>query len=292
MTNKKKIIISSILASPIIAYLITFYILPSFIQVQIPNLPESTKVYDQNWVLIWKSISQDRYRHTYKELDEFPEFLINATVALEDKRFWSNNWIDELALIRASYQNIKNLSIRQWWSTISSQLIRNTKRLNELRTFRKKIKEFVLAVNLNREHKKEKILEKYMNSINFGYMNFGFESASQFYFGKSTNNLAKAQQIALLTIPKNANRFDPIRHSLNFQKRYDLLTKYFYEKWVLSEQDYIFVKNENLEFRNFNTTNLPYIQDILSNKREISKWNTRIWMMPLAKNPAQISSWS
>ena len=290
--SKKKAIILSILASPIIAYLIIFYIIPSFIQVQIPNLPESTKVYDQNWVLIWKSISQDRYRHTYKELDEFPEFLIDATVVLEDKRFWSNNWIDELALIRASYQNIKNLSIRQWWSTISSQLIRNTKRLNEPRTFRKKFKEFLLAVSLNRQYQKEEILEKYMNSINFGYMNFGFESAAQFYFGRSVNNLTKAQQIALLTIPKNANRFDPIRHNLNFQKRYELLSKYFYENWILSEQDYIFVKNENLEFRNFDSNNLPYIQDFLDNKREISKWNTRIWMMPLAQNQAKISSWS
>lgn len=238
-------------------------------KLEIENKPNSVVLLDKNWIEIWEIIKDKKYRYRSFSLDETPGFLKKAIVELEDKRFWKNSWMDFLALMRASYHNIKAWKVVEWGSTISSQLIRNSFWLNEKRDLKHKAKEFLLALLLNTKYSKEEILEKYLNSIYFWYLNYWFESASHFYFWKSLKNLTKAEQIALIVIPKNSEKYDPYKNKSNFERRFFMLLDYFKEKWLLTKKEYELAKNEELNFElEKEKAALPYIVDFLRQKVE------------------------
>jgi membrane peptidoglycan carboxypeptidase len=105
--------------------------------------------------------------------------------------------------------------------------------LNTQRNFSLKIKEFLFALALSKKYSKDELLEMYINNVNFGYLNYGFESASIFYYNKSLKNLTHAEIIGLITIMKNPNIYNPIDHLSNFNKRFILLVDYLQEKKII-----------------------------------------------------------
>ena len=126
--------------------------MPSFIDIKIPKLPQSQKIYDINNRLIGHKLAKNKYRQTYIHLENIPYFTKKAIIEIEDQNFWDNNWIDYSAILRATKNNIQAGRIVHWGSTISSQLIRNTYRLNRPRTYRTKAKEFIMAIALNNQY--------------------------------------------------------------------------------------------------------------------------------------------
>ncbi len=266
--KKKWIIIISI----IVIISISYYILPFFITVSLQTIPESYNIYDTNNIKIWEIIKDNKYRHIETKFEELPPFLLKALVLLEDKTFYNNSGIDYLAIIRASIANLQNWKVVEWASTISTQLIRNSYWLNKKRTFKRKIKEFLLALALNKKYSKKEILEKYCNILYFGYMNYGFASASEFYFGKKLKNLTKAEIIALLVIPKNSNIYNPIDNKTRFQKRFSNLVEYFYKNKLINKTEYAYIKNEKIEFNIKNKNKLPFVTDFIR-KKYFWKWN-------------------
>jgi len=257
--NIKKIyILFIILVSITFIIILSTYIFS--IKLKLP--PQSYIIYDSNNIQIWEIINNKKYRHQYIGLDKFPIFLQKAVYTIEDKNFYNHNGIDFWALIRASINNIQ-WNPRQWGSTISSQLIKNMYRLNKPRTFRRKLQEFYLAIALNNNYSKNKILESYLNIISFGYLNYGFESASNYYFNKSIQNLTKAETIALLSLPKNPNKYNPYIYQKAFQDRFNMLAKYLLKNNLLNQKEYNEVLQEKLLFNKNHDPKLPYIKDII-----------------------------
>lgn len=163
---------------------------------------------------------------------DLPDYLPNAFVSVEDKRFYSHGGIDAKRMVKAALKNIASFSFREGASTISQQLIKNTHLTSE-KTLSRKLKEIKLTLMLEKKYSKEEILELYLNSIYFGHGIFGIENASQFYFGKSAQSLDIAESAMLAALVKSPNRYSPFK---NAEK---CLTRRNFILGLMQEQGYI-----------------------------------------------------
>jgi len=231
----------------------------------IDNLPTSSIIYDKHWIEIWEIPFQDKYRHREFSYQEIPEFYKKSIIAIEDKSFDYNLWISVSWLVRSFSNNIKAWKTIEWGSTISSQLIRNSFWLNEKRTFFKKVLEFIYSVGLNIKYSKNEIIRMYTDRLYFWYLNYGIKSASKYYFDKELNNLTKAEQIALITIQKNASKYDPYKFRTNFNYRFLIIVKALKNNWIINNEEYIDIINEKLAFSTNHKNELPYILDFIEN---------------------------
>ncbi len=161
-------------------------------------------LYDQAEELVFQGANQNEW----VSLDEMNEDLIHAVISVEDKNFYHHHGFDFLRIIKAFVTNIfKNT--RQGASTISQQYIKNMF-LTFDQTWRRKIKEAFLTVELEVHYSKDDILAGYLNTINYGEGNYGIGEASQYYFNKQAKDLSLEEAIMLAGIPKSPNRFNPI----------------------------------------------------------------------------------
>jgi len=240
-------------------FTIIFWIIPYFVPIKLNKIPESETFWDSNWILVGQKIVNNKYRHEYLSLTNTPKFAMDVVVGIEDKRFYRHFGVDMIWLGRAVWQNIKNKSIVQWWSTITSQLIRNNFWLNSDRSIGKKVSEFYLAVALEKKLKKSDILENYLNILDFGYMNFGLVSASRFYLAKEINELTNAEIIALLVLPRNPNKYNPYTNPIDFRKRFELITKTLKKNKYLTDEEYNQILSENIVWNTNHDDILPYI---------------------------------
>ncbi|EKD66225.1 MAG: 1A family penicillin-binding protein [uncultured bacterium (gcode 4)] len=262
MKIKKKIIITSIILSLPVSYLFIKYLLP----LNLNALPESSIIYDVNWVQIWEIPYEEKIRRKNISYDQIPEFYRKALVILEDKSFYTNNWVDLKWLVRSTIINLKSGQIVQGGSTISSQLIRNNLWLNERRSLWKKLQEFILALRLNWKYSKTEILEKYANQVYFGYLNYGLDSAANYYFWKSPENLTKAELIALLSIPKNPKLYDPYKNKQTFKTRFLIIAETLEKNNLIDKNELNSIKNEQLKLNKDHRDKLPYIRDFIAKK--------------------------
>lgn len=148
-------------------------------------------------------------------------------------------------------------------STISMQLVRNRLWLNESRGLGKKLLEAALAIRVRIHATADQILREYAQSVSFGHMNIGIESASDWYFGKMPESLTKDEQIALLVLPRDPERYDPINHYGAFEKRFDQLRDHLVRSGIMSETEGKAISTESLRFTYGKKTNgvLPYAVD-------------------------------
>jgi len=134
-----------------------------------------------------QQIENDEITQQKIKINELPENLINAFIAIEDKRFYKHNGIDGLGLLRAGINNVKSLSFKEGASTISQQLIKNT-HLSSEKTINRKLVEIKLAKELEKIYTKDEILEIYLNTIYFGKNCYGIYSASKIILIKNLVN--------------------------------------------------------------------------------------------------------
>jgi len=140
-------------------------------------------------------------------LEEMPQVFIDAVLAAEDRQFFSHSGIDPVGIARALYRDLRNEGVRQGGSTITQQYAKNAY-LSSERTVLRKLKEAVLAIELERELSKEEILERYLNIVYFGRGAYGAEAAARSYYGKSIRNigLSEAAYLAgLIRAPETAD---------------------------------------------------------------------------------------
>ena len=260
-----------------LAFFLTIFLLyiitPYFLKIEIKKIPESQIIYDVNNIEIWEIIAEKKYRHRYKKIDYFPDFLIQSLLTIEDKRFYKHSWIDYISILRALKNNFYKNKI-QWASTIDSQLIRNNYWINKKRTLSLKIKEFFQARALNKNYNKNEILELYLNNINLWFLNFWFESASIFYYGKTLKNLTKAEIIWLITIIKNSNLYNSLNNPINFYNRFKILTNSLFINWIITENEKKMILWEKLSFqKNIIQNDLPYIKDFILKTKKNNWWH-------------------
>ena len=139
--------------------------------------------------------------------EEIPENLINATVAIEDKRFYSHHGVDWIRTANSVLKMFTGGSM-EGGSTLTQQLIKNLTGENE-RTVKRKITEIFRALEFDKKYSKDTTLEWYLNYIYFGERCYGIHTASYMYFGKDVKELSLAQCASLISIPNNPSRYDP-----------------------------------------------------------------------------------
>ena len=179
---------------------------PSAIVTEQENF-ETVKIYDRTGtVLLYESIDPRPFRgdRTYVTLDQISPYLINATIALEDRSFWENPGINLRGIGRAFVQNLQGGPI-QGASSITQQLVKNVIIPPEeryQRSYTRKIKEALMALKITQKYSKTQILEWYLNNNFYGNFSYGIESAAQTYFGKSAKDLNLAEAAMLAALPQ------------------------------------------------------------------------------------------
>ncbi len=168
-----------------------------------PSLP--TKIFDRDGRLITSFQVERRYLRPY---NAFPRDLVNATIAIEDERFYQHHGVDYVAIMRAVWANVKARRIVQGGSTITQQLARNLF-LTLQRTWERKIREALLAGKIEEAYTKDEILYFYLNQIYYGHNAYGAEAAARVYFDKHVEDLTLAECATLAGLPRSPGRFSP-----------------------------------------------------------------------------------
>ena len=166
---------------------------------------EDTKLYGEKGKLIWV------------DFEDMPKYLIDATVAAEDKRFWQHQGVDFTRTISATIGFLTG-NDSGGGSTITQQLIKNATGKDEVRIDRK-VKEIFNALALEKKYSKDQILEAYLNIIAFGYNTSGVQAASNMYFDKDVSELSLEECVALISITNNPSRYELFGHEENNKER-------------------------------------------------------------------------
>ena len=149
-------------------------------------------------------ISKDKSR-VPMDYDEISQNMINATVAIEDKNFFKHRGVSETGIMRSFLTIIFKQEIQGGGSTITQQLIKNVL-LDARQTPSRKIKEIILAIEVERRYSKEQILQMYLNEVPYGGSFWGIGSASQGYFGKAAKDLNIVEAAFLAGLPQSPSR--------------------------------------------------------------------------------------
>ncbi|WP_236785172.1 PBP1A family penicillin-binding protein [Alteribacter salitolerans] len=180
---------------------------------------EASVLIDENGNEITKLFEENRQLVTKEEI---PDHVKEAFIAVEDQRFYSHQGIDFRAIGRALYRDIAAGSKVEGGSTITQQLAKNTF-LDHEKTFMRKTKEVLIAVNLESRYSKEDILEMYLNRIYFGHGAHGIQAASEMYFNKHVSELTVDEGALLAALPKGPNAYSPINNPERSKQRRDLV---------------------------------------------------------------------
>lgn len=183
----------------------------------LPQLPPTARLQEVRFQTPLKVYTRDgsliaefgEKRRTPVAIAEVPAQVKNAFIAAEDDRFYEHPGVDWMALIRAALNLVKSQERSQGGSTITMQVARNFFLTRE-KTYRRKLKEIVLAVKIERELSKDQILELYLNKIFLGQRSYGVAAAAQVYFGCTLSELTLAQAALIAGLPKAPSRLNPI----------------------------------------------------------------------------------
>lgn len=192
-----------------------------------------------NGVRVYSASGQDNTLYNTNRsiitIDSLPEYVKNAFIDTEDKRFYSHNGYDIKRIIKAGFVNMTTNSKSQGASTISQQLIKNALLSNE-KTYSRKIKEIVLSIKMEKNFTKDEILEMYLNTIYFGSNAYGIENASKVYFNKSANDLTINEACCLAGVIKSPNTYSPKTNYEKSVNRKNLVANAMYEAGHITEE--------------------------------------------------------
>jgi 1A family penicillin-binding protein len=169
-------------------------------------------------------------------LDEIPQDLIDAFIAVEDRQFYRHWGLNFFSIGKALVEDIVARRVVRGASTITQQLARNLF-LTLDQTLPRKIKEAILAVRIERHYTKREILSMYLNQIYFGDGAYGVEAASHRYFGKSASDLSLAECAMLAGLPRNPTAYSPRRHPEKAKARQTIVLKSMRETGVISRAE-------------------------------------------------------
>ncbi|MBI4118775.1 MAG: transglycosylase domain-containing protein [Parcubacteria group bacterium] len=170
------------------------------------TVTESTKIYDRTGQIILYDIHGEE-RRTIIPFNEIPGVVKDATIVAEDRDFYQHRGIDFKAIIRAFLSNLTSDSL-QGGSTITQQFVKKSI-LSDERTLTRKIKEAILALELERRYSKDEILNFYLNQIPYGANAYGIEAAAQTFFSKKASDLTLSEAVLLASLPKATSYYSP-----------------------------------------------------------------------------------
>ncbi|MEM7344770.1 MAG: PBP1A family penicillin-binding protein, partial [Chloroflexota bacterium] len=186
----------------------------------------TSTIYDRNGRVLWEINDPQYGRRTDVGLVDIAPDLRNATIATEDRNFYLNVGVDPIAIARAVYYNVTEGSIVSGGSTITQQLVKNVLLSEAERTERslvRKVKEAVLAMEVNRAYDKNVVLEIYLNQIYYGNLAYGIEAASNTYFGKRASQLSLGEAALLAGLPQSPAVHDPHTNPEGAKRRQEIV---------------------------------------------------------------------
>ena len=197
------------------------------------------------------------------KLDNISDYLIDATISIEDKNFYKHQGFDYPRILKSLYINLTNKKTLQGASTITQQYAKNLF-LEFDKTWERKLKEAWLTIRLESQYSKNEILEGYLNTINYGGV-YGIENASYYYFNKSAKDLTLAEASILAGIPKSPNNYSPILNYDKAKERQALVLRAMVNNKVITEKEMNDAYNTELTFygyvENNNLNTIRYFQD-------------------------------
>ena len=230
--------------------------------------PVSSKVYSGNGDLVADFSKEKRIFVPYNAI---PKNVINAFLSAEDKNFFSHPGVDAKGVLRAIFNNIRNILTSQRLegaSTITQQVAKNFLLTNEV-SLNRKLKEAILAFRIERALSKERILELYLNQIYLGSGTYGVAAASLEYFDKSIKRLNYAEAALLAALPKAPSRYNPYRDIKTAKFRRDLVLKNLYENDFIEFEKYKNFKKKPIKLKKTKKIFLEdaqyYIEDVRKN---------------------------
>lgn len=215
-----------------------FIDLPSVAELQNPKSNLATVIYSSDMKTLGKYYAENRVSVKYYELDKD---LVDALIATEDARFHEHSGVDLKALGRAVFGAATGNSSSGGGSTLSQQLAKMMfprEKLSKFQTVIRKLKEWVIAVRLEKNYTKDEILAMYLNKFDFLHLAVGVKSASQIYFNRTQDSLEIQQAAMLIGMAKNPSLFDPIKRGESTLKRRNVVLNQMVKYGYLTQQKY------------------------------------------------------
>jgi len=220
--------------------------LPDYKKLSNYQPPISSRVYSEDKKLIAEYAIEKRL---FIPFESIPDKVVNAFLSAEDKNFFKHPGIDAKGILRAIIKNIKNISQNkrlEGASTITQQVAKNFLLTNEV-SFKRKVKEAILAFRIERAYTKERILELYLNQIYLGQGTYGIAAASLEYFDKSVKDLNYSESALLAALPKAPSKYNPYKYPEIAKFRRDLVIENLEENKFISKKEMFNLKNKQLK---------------------------------------------
>lgn len=226
----------------------------------------TTTAYANDGTTILDTFIDAGSNRVYASLQEIPDYLENAFIAIEDSRFREHNGIDIWGIARAFVTGLAQGQLTQGASTITQQLIKNSIFPNFVQEswfqrIERKIQEQYLAIELEKQMDKDQILENYLNTINLGQNTLGVESAAKRYFGKSVSELTLSESVTIAAITQNPTRYNPITNPEKNQERRKKVLDDMMEQGMIDQSEHDEALADNVYTR-IQTANSEYTENI------------------------------
>jgi len=210
---------------------------------------QSTKIYDRTGEIILFDVNKD-IKRTVVPLSEISPYVKNATIAIEDSNFYNHGGIEPKAILRAVLSNLKDGSLLggQGGSTITQQVIKNALLTSDKKLSRK-LKEWVLAPQLEKHLTKDEIVEVYLNEVPYGGTVYGVQEASRRFFGKDVKDLALAESAYLAALPQAPTFFSPYGNNTDrLDARKDKVLNEMLTNNFITQEEFDSAINEDVHF--------------------------------------------
>ena len=220
--------------------------LPSLEDLENPKPQLASKVFSADGELLGQYFIENRIETYYNKL---PDHLIKALIATEDRKFYNHWGVDVTRFIKAMIKNVFSMSLGEGASTLTQQLARNLYDLKVTRETQfdkgiRKIREWITAIQIEKNFTKNEIIELYLNVSYFGRSAYGIEAASRVYFGKSASELTLPEAALFIALLKSPRDFDPVNNYENALKRRNLVMYNMVSTGFLDKDAYDKLKQE------------------------------------------------
>lgn len=212
------------------------------------NTP-SVRITDRNGRTLYEALPEEGGRHAVVPLDQIPLYLRQASLATEDRSFYSHPGVDLVGIARAMWIDLRRGDMRAGGSTITQQVARNLlleERERTERSLRRKLRESLLAWQLTQDFEKDEILALYLNQTYYGGMAYGVEAAAQTYFGKEVSDLDLAECALIAGLPQAPASYNPFTDPEAASKRQAIVLGLMLEDGYITAEQRDLAENERL----------------------------------------------
>lgn len=227
--------------------------------------------YDLEPLLITNLYDRNREKRRYVRYADVPPVLRNAVISAEDRRFFQHSGIDPLGMIRAAWVDLKEGRNAQGASTISQQLARGMW-LTPERSFKRKMAEIMITLQLEQKLSKQQIFEMYCNQIDLGrrgsFTIRGFGEAAEAYFGKSINQLTVAEAATLAGMLRGASYYNPVRHPDRVRERRNIVLALMRDNGYITDREYALAVETPIKLASTGSesSDAPYFVDLVNDQ--------------------------